>query len=82
MQKKAAYIACEVLYLSSCIYMDKEYIPIEDVATSIDQELQFKGARSINYLRKVRPESYTYVIAAVEMLGDKIEDVIYSFFPK
>lgn len=59
--------------------MDKEYIPIEDVATSLDKKLQFKGARSINYLRKVRPDSYTYVIAAVEMLGDKVEDVIYSY---
>lgn len=77
--EKAAYIACEVLYLASCIYMDKEYIPIEDVATSLDKKLQFKGARSINYLRKVRPDSYTYVIAAVEMLGDKVEDVIYSY---
>lgn len=42
-------------------------------------KLSFKGARGINYLRKVNLDCYAYVVAAVRMLGEDVEEVVYSF---
>lgn len=39
--------------------------------------LSFKGSRGINYLRKVNLESYAYLVAAVKLLGDEVEEMVY-----
>lgn len=75
----AAYIACEVLYLATCLYTDNEYMVIESLEEYINDKLSFRGARGINYLRKVNLECYAYVAAAVRMLGDEVEEIVYSF---
>ena len=75
----AAYIACEVLYLAACMYSDAEYVVIDNPEKYINDKLSFKGARGINYLRKVNLKSYAYVAAAVRLLGDEVEEVVYSF---
>lgn len=75
----AAYIACEVLYLATCLYTDSEYVAIDGSEEYMNDKLSFKGARGINYLRKVNLDCYAYVIAAVRMLGEDVEEVVYSF---
>ncbi|MBR4608525.1 MAG: nucleotidyl transferase AbiEii/AbiGii toxin family protein [Lachnospiraceae bacterium] len=75
----AAYIACEVLYLAACIYTDSEYVAIVSPEEYMNDKLCFKGARGINYLRKVNLECYAYVAAAVRLLGENVEEVVYSF---
>ena len=40
-------------------------------------KLSFRGAKAINYLRKVNLESYAYVVAAVKLLGDEVEEIMY-----
>jgi hypothetical protein len=74
----AAYIACEVLYLAACIYSGGEYKVVDNPKEYINEKLSFKGARGINYLRKVNLESYAYVVAAVRLLGDEVEEILYS----
>lgn len=75
----AAYIACEVLYLAACIYSGTEYLPIDNPEEYINDTLSFKGARGVNYLRKVNLDCYAYVAAAVRLLGEEVEKVVYSF---
>lgn len=75
----AAYIACEVLYLAVCIYTGSDYIPIVDPDEYIDEKLSFKGAKRVNYMRKVNVESYAYLVAAVRLLGESVEEVVYSY---
>ena len=74
----AAYIACEVFYLAVCIYTDTEYKKIVNPNEFINESLNFKGAKSINYLRKVNLESYAYVVSAIKLLDGNIEDILYS----
>lgn len=73
----AAYIACEVLYLAACIYSGGEYKAIDNPEEYINEKLSFKGARRINYLRKVNQEGYAYVVATVKLLGDEVEEIVY-----
>ena len=73
----AAYSACEVLYLATCLYTDSEYVAIDSPEEYVNDKLSFKGARGINYLRKVNLESYAYIVAAVKLLGDKVEEIVY-----
>lgn len=75
----AAYIACQVLYLATCIYVDAEYVAIDNPEEFINDKLSFKGARGINYLRKVNLDCFAYVAAAVRLLGADAEDVVYSY---
>ena len=75
----AAYIACEVLYLAACLYTDSEYVAIDSSEEYMNDKLSFKGARGINYLRKVNLDCYAYVVVAVRMLGEDVEEVVYSF---
>lgn len=42
-------------------------------------KLSFKGARRFGYLRRVNPDCYAYVAAAVRLLGEGVEEVVYSF---
>ena len=69
----AAYIACEVLYLAACIYSDTEYKVIANLEEHINEKFNFKGAKRINYLRKVNSKAYAYVGAAVKLLGNELE---------
>ena len=73
----AAYIACEVLYLAACLYTDAEYVAIDSPEEYMNDKLSFRGAKAINYLRKVNLESYAYVVAAVKLLGDEVEEIMY-----
>lgn len=75
----ASYMACEMLYLAACMYSESAYMNIEVPEKYINEKLVFKGARSVNYLRKVHPESYAYLAEAVKRLGDEVEDIVYSF---
>lgn len=73
----AAYIACEVLYLAVCIYSGGEYTSIDNPEEYINEKLSFKGAKRFNYLRKVSPEGYAYVVAAAKLLKDEVEEIVY-----
>lgn len=42
-------------------------------------KLSFKGERGINYLKKVNLDCYAHVAAAVRLLGEDVEEVVYSF---
>lgn len=75
----AAYIACEVLYLTACLYADAEYVAIDSPEEYMNDKLSFRGARGISYLRKVNLDCYAYVAAAVRILGEEVEEVVYSF---
>lgn len=74
-----AYIACEVLYLAVCLYTGNEYVQIGNPDDYMNDSISFKGARSVNYLKKVHPESYAYLAAAIRMLGDEVEDMVYFY---
>ena len=71
----AAYIACEVLYLAACIYSATEYNVITNPEEYINEKLDFKGAKRINYLRKVNSKAYAYVVTAVKLLGNELEEM-------
>ena len=73
----AAYIACEVLYLAACLYTDAKYVVIDNPEEYMNDKLSFRGAKAINYLRKVNLESYAYVVTAVKLLGDEVEEIVY-----
>lgn len=75
----AVYIACEMLYLAVCLYADAEYVAIDSSEEYMNDKLNFRGARGINYLRKVNLDCYAYVAAAVRLLGEEAEEVVYSF---
>lgn len=75
----AAYIACEVLYLATCIYTGNDYVPIINSDEYINDILSFRGAKGVNYVRKVNPKSYAYLVAATKMLGELVEEVVYSY---
>ena len=70
-----AYIACEVLYLAACIYSDTEYKVIANLEEHINEKFNFKGAKRINYLRKVNSKAYAYVVTAVKLLGNELEEM-------
>lgn len=38
-----------------------------------NEKFSFKGAKRINYLRKVNSKAYAYVVAAVKLLGNELE---------
>ena len=61
------------------MYSDAEYVVIDNPEEYINDKLSFKGARGINYLRKVNLKSYVYVAAVVRLLGDEVEEIVYSF---
>lgn len=50
---------------------------LDDSEEYINEKLSFKGARGINYLRKVNLKSYAYVVAAVRLLGNEVEEILY-----
>ena len=74
--EKASFIACKVLYLVSCIYTESDYIIIKDWDTFKNKKLSFKGARSVNYIKKVNMESYAYLCSTINLLGDEIEEIV------
>ena len=75
----AALAACEILYLATCMYKEHEYVSITNSEDYVNEIISFKGARGINYLRKVSPESYAYVVSAVRLLGSEAEELMSSF---
>lgn len=72
----AAYIACEVLYLASCIFSNSEYKNILEYDSYINETLDIEGARSINYLRKVNIRSYAYLFESIKLLNKDINDLL------
>lgn len=74
--EKAAYIACEVLYLASCIYADNEYRIISNYDKYINEIINFKGAKCLNYLRKINIKSYAYVIESIKNLEDNLLELL------
>ena len=74
----AAYIACEVLYLVTCLYTNSEYVAIDSPEEYMNDKPGFKGARGINYLRKVNLDCYAYVAASVRMLGEEVEEIVHE----
>lgn len=51
---------------------DKGYWKLEEY---INEKLDFKGAKRINYLRKVNSKAYAYVVTAVKLLGNELEEM-------
>lgn len=72
----AALMSCEVLYLATCIYTKNDYQKIEQFDMYANEKLNFKSARSVNYLRKVDLKSYAYLVESVHLLGENIEDYL------
>lgn len=75
----AAFIACEVLYFATCLYTESDFSKIEKPEYYLKEKLSFKGARGVNYLRKVNAEGYAYLVAASKLLGDEVEDIVYCY---
>ena len=73
----AAQIACEVLYLVTCIYSNSEYENIVNYDKYINEKIQIKGARSINYLQKTNIQSYAYLFESLKLICNEINDIIY-----
>ncbi len=65
--------------LEAILYTDAEYVAIDSPEEYMNDKLSFRGARGISYLRKVNLDCYAYVAAAVRILGEGVEEVVYSF---
>lgn len=76
--EKAAYIACEVLYLVSCMYSDSEYKQISNYDDYINETIDFKGSRSLNYLRKTNIRSYAFIIESIKNLHNNLPELLMS----
>lgn len=72
----ASNIACEVLYLASCMYINKEYISISDYDRYLNETIDIKGAKSLNYLRKTNVRSYAYIVESIKALDSNITNIL------
>lgn len=76
--EKKPLIACEVLYLVSCIYSDNDYKRLSKYEKYINEAIDLKGARSLNYLRKIDIRSYAFIIESIKNLYDKLPELLIS----
>lgn len=58
----AAVRAARVMYMAACLIAGIDFIRVEDVQEYVDVKLTQERLMPLRYLRKVNPESYSYVI--------------------
>ena len=67
--ENAGMMACEVMYLASCILTEQtEYNRIVDPTSYRMEKLTMKGAKKIGYIRNADPLAYAYLIKAFQLL--------------
>ena len=67
--ENAGMMACEVMYLATCILTDQtEYARIDEPEQYREEKLTMKGAREIGYIRNVNPVAYAYLVKSFRLL--------------
>lgn len=67
--ENAGMMACEVMYLASCILTGQtECARIIDPEQYRQEKLTMKGVRKIGYIRNVDPLAYAYLVKSFQML--------------
>lgn len=69
--ENAGMLACEVMYLSSCLLTgQKQYERVENAGVFRNTTLGMKGAKRINYIRNVDPVAYAYLVKSFSLLNE------------
>lgn len=67
--ENAGLIACEIMYLATCILVDKsEYVKIKNPEEYRSNDLTMKGSKRIKYIRNVDPLAYAYLTESFRLL--------------
>jgi hypothetical protein len=62
-------MACEIMYLATCILTEQTSIKrITDVESYRDVKLQMQGAKKISYIRNADPMAYAYLVESFMLL--------------
>ncbi len=72
----AAHMACKLLYLAACLACEIDYPVIRNPEEFLEEKLIFAGARRLNYIRKTDTEAYAYLVSAIKVLGDEIDNIL------
>lgn len=67
----AAVRAVKVMYVAMCLLTGNEYKRVEDDRELINRKVTHTSLAQLNYLRKVSPEAYSYLILLDEILIDR-----------
>jgi hypothetical protein len=65
----ASLVACQVLYLASCILKRTPFVKIEDSSIYANEIISDKRYRKLSYIKKLNLQSYGYLVKAVRLLG-------------
>jgi len=65
----AAVRAAKVMYIAACIINGKSYTRVKDYGEYTDLSLTQESFMSLQYLKKVNPESYSYVVKTDQLIG-------------
>ncbi len=67
--ENAGIMACEIMYLASCILTEQTTISKSiDIASYQEVKLQLKGAKKISYIRNADPGAYAHLIESFKLL--------------
>lgn len=67
--ENAGIMACEIMYLATCILTEQTSIKrITDVESYRDVKLQMQGAKKISYIRNADPMAYAYLVESFMLL--------------
>jgi len=67
--ENAGMMACEVMYLATCILTGQtEYVRVTEPESYRQDKLTIKGAKKIGYIRNVDPVAYAYLIKSFQLL--------------
>lgn len=64
----AAIRAPKVMYLATCLMSGAEYIQVDGDTGASGKSLHSEKLKPLNYLRKVSPEAYAYVVLVDELM--------------
>lgn len=68
--ENAGMIACEVMYLASCLMTRQEkYVRISNSESYRETLLPMKGAKTIRYIRNADPTAYAYLVESFKLLN-------------
>lgn len=67
----AAIRAIKVMYAAMCLLTNNEYQRITDEKQLSDRKIKHSSLSSLNYLRKINLEAYSYLILLDEILTDR-----------
>lgn len=67
----AIWQACKVMYFATCLLKDKEFIKITNPEDYINYSITDKKYKGLNNIKKLKLESYGYLVEAVKLLEEK-----------